>query len=284
LTCICLCASFTAKGQANLHLADSLFHTGEFSDTGLAYAYAEYQSENGDTLVIARIGQVKCYQQTGQYSDACRVIDQTSPFGITDSLAAIVIYESMLSHYLAGEPETSVSRYQQARRILETSILHRESLLILTLSYLDSQNWPLAHATGLTLLSSTAGLPFSSSSLLSKWSAFFDPNSLPRMRNPKTAQWLSAFFPGMGQIYAGYTGSGILNFSIHAGTLALAAIGFINGYYLTAWLAGLGIFQKFYYGGIRRAEELCQIKNRQELEKYLLPVKSFLVNQAEQFI
>jgi len=271
LICICLCASFTGSAQVNLRQADSLFSSGAFPESGLAYAYAEYLSHHSDTLAMARIGQVKCYQQDGKYTDACRVIDQTSPFGITDSLAALVIYESLLSHYLAGEPEISISRYQQARHILETSGLHRQSLLILTLSYLDSRNWPLAHSTGQLLVS-----PEHSSA----WDALFTTDALPRYRKPETARLLSIFCPGSGQIYAGYTGSGIFSFTIHAGILALAVTGFVNGYYLTAWLAGLGMFQKFYYGGIHRAEVLCKTKNRQELKKYLLPVKSFLINQA----
>ncbi|MDD4644527.1 MAG: hypothetical protein PHY99_00900 [Bacteroidales bacterium] len=271
LICICLCESFTVSAQVNLRQADSLFSSGAFPESGLAYAYAEYRSHDSDTLAMARIGQVKCYQQTGKYADACRVIDQTSPFGIKDSLAALVIYESLLSHYLAGEPEISISRYQQARHMLETSVLQRQSLLILTLSYLDSRNWPLAHSSGQALVSPDH---------ISAWDALFTAGALPRYRNPETARWLSVFCPGAGQIYAGYTGSGIFNFTLHAGILALAVTGFINGYYLTAWLAGLGMFQKFFYGGIHRAEALCTIKNRQELEKYLLPVKSFLINQV----
>lgn len=222
--------------------------------------------------MIARLGQVKCFQQNEQYTEACRVIDQTTIFGIPDGLAATVIYQSLLSHYLAGQPDISISRYQQARQRMENSQYRRHALLILSLCYLDTQNWPMAEQTGHLLVQPAVSR---------EWEAFFGKEALPRFRNPETARWISTFLPGMGQVYAGKTGSGVLNFTIHAGILTLATLGFINGYYVTAWLAGLGMFQKFYYGGIRRAEELCKIKNRQELEKYLLPVKTFLINQAE---
>jgi len=178
----------------------------------------------------------------------------------------------MLMHYLAGEPASGVSRYRQAHAQLDSSDLHRAVQLVLTLCYLDLQDWENAETSGQNCLSAP-------SEVIKAWHAFFKPDVLPRIRNPKTARIWSMIIPGAGQIYAGYPVQGLINTAIHLTLIGGAAFGFYQGCYFTAWLAGLGLLQKFYYGGVRRAEELCRIKNRQELETYLLPVKMFLLSK-----
>ncbi len=184
-----------------------------------------------------------------------------------------LFYESALCHYLSGMPAAALSRYLQAEGVLNQSEYRKEGQLLAALCYLDLEEWDKAHAMGLALLESTEA----DSIRIASWNLYFDQVHKPKMKDPRRAMILSMIIPGSGQIYAGYAWSGLFNLGIHLATLGGAVLGFTQGYYVTAWLGGLGLFQRFYQGGVKRAEELCEIKNRQLVDDYLLPVKRFLI-------
>jgi hypothetical protein len=91
----------------------------------------------------------------------------------------------------------------------------------------------------------------------------YSRRNLPRIRSIKKAENWSRFLPGSGQIYAGKTGEGIVNFLLNASILAFSAQQAYNGFYITGYLAGLGFFNKTYQGGIKRSGILASQKNKE---------------------
>jgi tetratricopeptide (TPR) repeat protein len=83
--------------------------------------------------------------------------------------------------------------------------------------------------------------------------------------DPKTASWLSVFFPGAGQLYAGELGEGVNSLLL---TGSLVGLGILLAYYtspLDAILTILPWFQRYYQGGIVRAGNLAKKKRAEQL-------------------
>ena len=91
----------------------------------------------------------------------------------------------------------------------------------------------------------------------------YKPDNLPRFRSVKKSEALSRFFPGSGQVYSGRVTEGGINFLLNAGLLGFSLFEFYSGYYFTGYIVGLTIFNKTYHGGIHRAGEMAEAKNRE---------------------
>lgn len=94
-------------------------------------------------------------------------------------------------------------------------------------------------------------------------------DSLPvtfRFRSPLKASELSAFMPGSGQIYSGYTGKGIISILLHAGTGYIAVAGFMSGIYIVPTVFGVYPLLRFYIGGQIMSENLARRKNLENEE------------------
>jgi len=93
---------------------------------------------------------------------------------------------------------------------------------------------------------------------------FADPKTFTRP-DPKTASWLSVFFPGAGQLYAGEAGEGVNSLLL---TGSLVGLGILLAYYTSPWDAILTIlpwFQRYYQGGIVRAGNLAKKRRAEQL-------------------
>ncbi len=90
----------------------------------------------------------------------------------------------------------------------------------------------------------------------------YSKKNIPRLRSVDSAENWSRFLPGAGQIYAGKTGEGIVNMLINSTVLFFAGYQMFNHFYITGYFAGLGLFNKTYHGGIKRAGILAEEKNK----------------------
>jgi hypothetical protein len=93
----------------------------------------------------------------------------------------------------------------------------------------------------------------------------YKKKNLPHIKSIKSAENWSRFIPGAGQIYAEKTGEGITNFLLNASILALSAQQALSGFYITGYLAGLGMFNKTYHGGIKRSGILASRINKEQI-------------------
>ncbi len=90
----------------------------------------------------------------------------------------------------------------------------------------------------------------------------------PRLRSAEKAKKLSYWAPGLGQIYAGYVGKGLLSSSIQLLLIGFSAYSLFEGYFFTGALTGVGLLYSFYFGGARHAGYLADEKNKNLIEKY----------------
>lgn len=102
-----------------------------------------------------------------------------------------------------------------------------------------------------------------------------------RIKSINKAENLSRFIPGSGQIYAGNTGEGIVNFLINASVLTFAGFQVYNGFYITGYLAGLGFFNKTYHGGIKRAGVVASRKNEKLMVDFNSKINQIILSEFD---
>lgn len=95
-------------------------------------------------------------------------------------------------------------------------------------------------------------------SILGEIESIYNPKHYPKYKNPKRANTMSTFVPGLGQLYSGYVFDAAFTVFMMATGLGVAAIGiFVVKYYVTGVVLGYGIYQRFYMAGIKRSEYLA---------------------------
>ncbi len=85
--------------------------------------------------------------------------------------------------------------------------------------------------------------------------------------NPKTAKILSMIIPGSGQFYVGNIKEGVKSLLLSAGLITLMTFITANIDFLTATVAIMPWFQRYYTGGYRKAESLANIKRQKNRSK-----------------
>ena len=82
-------------------------------------------------------------------------------------------------------------------------------------------------------------------------------------------------------MYTGAVAEGSVNFLLNATLLSFALYEFYTEYYITGYFVGLGLFNKTYHGGMRRAGLLAEQKNKDALNKLNLETSSLIIKIIE---
>jgi TM2 domain-containing membrane protein YozV len=83
----------------------------------------------------------------------------------------------------------------------------------------------------------------------------------PPFKKVERAKLLSTIVPGLGQVYAGYPFQGLSSLLLQSASLGFGVYSVVNEYYLSGFFTGAGLFQAFYFGGIRHTEFLAEKRN-----------------------
>lgn len=245
LTCIFLCVLFSADAQ-----------NARWQEAALGYERGAYLAEKHGDPGVARDMLFRKHQvlkSAGQWNEAYQTIkripvEETGP----DSVQFTIRYEKALMAYLNGVYDDAYLQIGQCRYSVKDSVLtsRLDWLEILTLCELE--RWQEAQAKASAYLLSRR-LPDQSKEWFRR---------IPRKRSERKAEYLSAFFPGVGLMYAGSLREGITSTVLQAGCLAFGVFTILDGYYLSGFLTGGGLFQAFYFGGINRSARIAAETNR----------------------
>ncbi len=266
LICIFLCVQFLTKSHAqNFREGDSLFRAAQHDASLLAYERAYYEiTEFPDSSLSAEaiqnaqnaclLRKVYCLKAIGKFEEASKIALRFDLNKLPDSSQYVLRNEVIVCYFLSGSYEDAISQIEQLQFFVKDS----------TLKY-QSDIWKIMALTHLRRYAE-AKQCFNGYVLRRKRSvnvdsvfAFADKN---RFKNVKKAEALATFLPGVGMMYVGNTTEGLISLGLQLGTLGFAGYSFWKGYYLSGFLTGFGLFQSFYFGGIRRTELLANKKNQ----------------------
>jgi tetratricopeptide (TPR) repeat protein len=284
LTCIFLCAILsTSRSIAADYYSKALriFHEKKFYAASIEFERAVYYETDNKKIPLFKYYKALCYKELGENAETLEELGEINIFNVSDSLFFLIRYQQAMSNFLNNDPEKALWNIGELRFRFpdSTKIIDIIPLNILCLN--STRRWDEAHSLWNYSLENS-GLD---NSLIAKYKAEVDnlykEKNIPGFHSPKKAENLSRFLPGSGQIYSGAVVEGSVNFLINASFLGFALYEFYTEYYISGYFVGLGLFNKTYHGGIRRAGLLAEQMNSATLKKFNVETCSLIIKVIE---
>ena len=280
LICTFLCVQFSTNsyGQSR-NDKNSIFDEKQYEDSLLSYERVYFElSEFQDTTIsnielqqslnACLLKKLLLQKSRGYFEEAIQTSSRFDLKDLKDSSQFILRYETVVCYILAGQYDNALGQMEQFQYYVTDSTLKYKTDIwkILALTYLNryaeaKENFKVYVARNKLDLDVEKVF-------------YFEKN--PNLKNEKKAQTLATFIPGAGMLYLGNTKEGIISLGLQLATLGFAGYNFWNGYYLSGFLTGFGLFQAFYFGGIRRTEILTRQYNEKKSKEYVNNIKSVL--------
>lgn len=271
MTCTFLCAICTINAQdiKLLTEADSLFSVQRYFEASVAYERILFSCSNINDRYYAINRKTQCLKQQRLFDEAVNFLKPYLTETLPDSARYQLFTEQIVCDYLAGNYENAVSAIEQGDIQFSSRKPEAKLLLIKVLSLNKLQQWNKAEKVYTAFFSAA------------KDSAVYENPylKLPRLKSVNKAQWLSTFIPGAGQIYAGKPLEALVSIIIQGAGLYYGITSFLDHYYLSAWLAGAGLFGSFHMGGVRRSEVLVNQYNQKQADAFNRHVEELLLKE-----
>lgn len=286
LICIFHCVSFfpEAKAQAAedslFQQADSLFSRGNYFEAGIGYERIFFFSSDAEKKVLANLARAEALKQSGDFARAKNDLQRSAHVRNYPDLHFQVLYQIALCDYMLGNYNATLSSLMQTSRFYPNQSKDGEVLLLYALAAIMNEDWELASQRSLVLIESKEH-SINEKEYMQQVGVLFAEDNIPRLKSEDKASTLSAIIPGSGHLYAGYAGKGIINASSQLLSLGVAGFMIYHKLYVSGFVMGLGMFQSFYFGGIKQASFLANQRNLIRMAHYKEELKDFVISVYE---
>ena len=274
---IFLCGISSISNSAVLK-ADSLFDSGNYFEASIEYERLVFQGDADTDLNWLRYKKALCYRKMNDFGRAINALQTTYFTDPSDSLYRFVCYEQSLCYYLNNERARALWKIDEYFHRSSDSTNFGVFLPIKILSLHEAYKWEEAEQNFVEFIELQHFTPEKETALKQMATELYSKKNRPRIKSLNAAKNWSRFIPGSGQMYAGKSGEGIVNFLINASVLTFAGVQVYNGFYITGYLVGLGFFNKTYHGGMKRAEVIASQKNKQHMVEFNREVNQELIS------
>ena len=283
LICTFLCAGFLIKSSSAENIskeADSLFLAGKYYPAAVEYERNAFLSANNSARTIALLKKAECFKQMENYSEAEKTTARIIYTNLSDTLLTAARYQSALCSYLAGDFSNAESQLLQMHSFIKDNSLTKNSLPLYALVLNELQRWSEAKEKIMMVIDGTEIQSAEKDTLRKKINKLYAPENYPHLKKLLKAQKMSAFLPGLGQLYAGYFWEGAASAFLNVASLGLTGYFIYAKLYITAATIGTSVLSKFYMGGSNRLEYLVAKKNYKLLRGYNDELKIIVVKMG----
>ena len=267
-TCIFLCALYSTSGVAGTGKADSLFHKGEYRDAAIEYDRIVYTSASSEISARAILGKVECLKQTGQYPLAKTILTGIPVNNLPDSLLFRIHYQAALCGYLAGEFGFAENEMKLLENADQFESENEEILILKILISNELHKYEQAYELCISFVNRQQVNQNIKDSNKRIFYNLYKKSKRPKIVNPEKASILSTILPGLGQCYSRFPIEGVQSFTLNLLSLSGLVYGILDKYYITGYIIGASLLQKFYYGGQARANYLARKHNYEVSKKF----------------
>lgn len=271
LICSFLLTVCFAKSQNNyLQLSDSLYNKQQFFEASIYAEYVLFQSSILEDKAKAIELKIDCLKKLKQYNALIAFITNCYSETIPEKLRVKLVYEEILANYFLKNYRQSIhlSQYYPATNYKE----HQFISILNIIAYNHLEDWKTADSLW---------------KLFTVKEQLFDTVSqqlythLPKFKNERKAANLSAYLPGMGQVYAGKPLEGIASFVFQVGSIGLGLEWWNRGYKFAAIAITGSSFSSFNDGGKKRAKKLVQDYNAKKIATFNASLNAAIVNATK---
>lgn len=287
LICMFLCAGYfhdlraSESNSYNFEQPDSLMAAGNYFEAAIAYERIFFFSTDQETRIRANLKRADALTRQGEFARALNDLQRSAHLRNFPDLHFEVLFQMAFCNYMAGNYGQALSRLKQLNHFYAERAESPNVLLLFTLTAIMAEELEMAGEFARQMVLSANLAKQDEANLLHEVSVLFAEENFPRLRSETRASNLSTFIPGAGHVYAGYAGKGIVNATSQILSLGLAVLMGYHGLYASGFVVGLGMFQSFYFGGIRQAAFLTHQRNLIEMGNYKELRKDFVLDIFE---
>lgn len=241
--------------------ADSLLKCGQYHEAFILYERCLYEAKENSRNNEFILKQSQALKLNQNFQAAYQRIELADYSVMSDSQQYIFRQQASLLAYLSGNFQEAISHVLQCKFFLNDSSRYKSLLPIVVLSQNELYQYAKAKETAFEYVAWLENTGQDSGIFRKSINEIYRKNHIPKVKISEKASTMSAILPGLGQIYAGYPEEGLLSFVLITSSLCTGIYGFYKKYYFSGYFVGLSLFQKFYFGGIRRAEQLTEKHN-----------------------
>jgi hypothetical protein len=283
LICIFRFAGYSAI-EADIQVlfkrADSLFYAKQYQLAGIGYDQIAFLSGENIIKTKALLKKADCYLVRKEFAKAEVVLSRIFYADLDDSLIYLARYKTALASYLNSDFSEAESQVIQAKSFINDSSLVYQIYPLYVLILNESRKYKEAKEILIDYARYHVKDTVERKIVIDEIENQYKNERIPRLKDPEKAKKLSMFLPGIGQLYAGYFWEGALNVSLQLAGLGFTALCVWQKYYFTGAFVGFSIFQKFYGGGMNRAQFLAEKRNYVTTRKFNDGVKKYLLENA----
>ncbi len=252
------------------------YNEGKFFVASIEFERALFYETDNRKIATCKYYKSLCYKKADDIPKALEELNGINLFNLSDSLLFLIRYEGALCNYLNGDPNKAIWLIDEIRLSNPDTagILNILPLNVLCLNSI--RKWEDAHNLLNYLIVNSDLTEQEKKKVSEEVDEIYNDNKLPKFKKPGKAENLSRFIPGSGQMYSGAVGEGSFNLLMNASILGFAAYEFYTRYYFTGYFVGLGLLNKTYNGGIRRAGIIAERRNQNTMNDFNLRISSIL--------
>ncbi len=246
-----------------------------YKDSGIVYDRLIQDNISLKEKVNYQIAKADYFKKRQWYTDAGDAYAKIYLDELNDSAKYNILYQSALCYYLSENFPEALSQFLYMSNYVNDSVLIAKSIPLYALVLNESMQWEEAHNM---LDNYLCALPETQKNgVANRIDSIYSTKTQPKLKDPERAETLNTFLPGLGYIYAGYIGEGIVNTGAQLFFLGLTGVGIVYKYYISAALGGFQIFSRFYKGGLSRTPFLVEKRNYLLKKKYNLKLKELIL-------
>jgi len=272
-----------AEAQNPLQEADRLFNNQQYLEASIAYEKVIFSQPKAVTVRDARYKKALCYRNMERYTDALNELNRINLFNAPMQLQTKVFYEKAFNLFLQDNYKEALWNFKRIReeKISQSKRQSIQPLKILILN--GNRRWEKSKETFHHWINKLNYTKHQKEQWTDSVNSLYGEKNTPKNYSAEKARNLSRFIPGAGHTYTGHFWEGLESFLFNAAMLGAGIHQIWTGYYFTAYIAGLGIFYKFYFGGMERSAHLAKIERENEMalfnEQTSKLVQKILVNE-----
>lgn len=223
------------------------------------------------------------YKLLQDWDSAVQLFRRSLQYDIPKELRQRIRYQLALTLIARGDWDLAQLEFFKLSMADSSSAIFHAAKLFYGILFIHKNNWSQATAaltevrTSMSENKELAATIDKVEELLAQLSRY------PQKKSPKLAKWLSTFFPGSGQIYAGSLLNGLNAFALNAATSYYIGYNLLQINYLDASLWFLFIWQRYYQGNRLHAEEAA-LRANQSYQQNILQQIYDLLRKASDFL
>jgi tetratricopeptide (TPR) repeat protein len=273
-----LCAIFS-NSFAQGNKAENLFSKGRFYEASINYEALIFYNESPEKHNYFRYKKALCYKNLHNYHKAMDELEGLFFNNEHDTLRIYVAYEQAFCTFMTGNAMNALWIIDDYLHSTNDTANPQVFMPLKILCYNQLNEWEKAQDAFEELILSTFSDAGEQESYVEQVSLLY--SNIPKLKSPKKAGNLSRFIPGSGQVYAGNAGEGLVNFLINLSLLGFSAHQFYHAYYITGYLAGLGMLHRMWRGGIVRAETIAVNNNERKEAAFMFETNNLIIEIVE---